>query len=61
MQNNTLTHAILYILLGVVLITIVMAVLTGKNGIINQEREKYNETHQEEVTEQDDEVLMHGN
>lgn len=51
MKKNTLVNAMIFILIGLVLLTIVIAVLTGKNGLINQEKEKYNETHVEEIQE----------
>ena len=52
MGKNTLTHAIIIILISLILLTVVFAVLTGKNGIINQEINKYNDTHVEEKQEQ---------
>lgn len=41
----------LFILIGLIFLTIIMAVLTGENGLISQEKEKYNNTHVEEIEE----------
>lgn len=51
MKKNTLVYAMLFILIGLIFLTVIMAVLTGKNGLINQEKEKYNNTHVEEIEE----------
>lgn len=51
MGNKTLTHALLYLLIGLVFGIIIFSVLFGKNGLIKQEIEKYNETHTEERQE----------
>lgn len=51
MKNNTLIHATIIGLIIVTLFTIVMMVMVGPNSIINQEKEKYNQTHTEERTE----------
>lgn len=51
MKKNTLVNAMLFILIGLIFLTVVMAVLTGENGLINQEKEKYNNTHTEEIEE----------
>lgn len=51
MGNRTLIRALLVILAVVTLITIVMLVLVGKNGLIQQELDEYNSTHIEENSE----------
>ena len=51
MGNRTLIKALLVILAVVTLITIVMLVLVGKNGLIQQELDEYNSTHIEENSE----------
>lgn len=51
MGNKTLIRATIIALVCLALFTIVMMVMVGPNSIINQEREKYNQTHVEERTE----------
>ncbi len=51
MKKNTLVYAMLFILIGLIFLTIIIAVLTGENGLISQEKEKYNNTHVEEIEE----------
>ncbi|MBR3720799.1 MAG: hypothetical protein IKN09_03565 [Clostridia bacterium] len=51
MKNNTLIHATIIGLILLTLFTIVMMVMIGPNSIINQEKEKYDQTHTEERTE----------
>ena len=48
MGNRTLIRGTVIGLIVLIFFTIIMLVLVGKNGLINQEREKYNETHMEE-------------
>ena len=36
---------------ALIFLTIIIAVLTGENGLISQEKEKYNNTHVEEIEE----------
>ncbi len=48
MGNDTLIRGVIIGIISLVLLTVVMMVLVGKNGIINQEIEKYKETHVEE-------------
>ncbi len=62
MKKNTLTNAILIILLSITLVTVIAMVLLGENGLINQEKEKYNNTHVEELQEkQGNNVLVINN
>ena len=44
-----LPKKILYILLTLVIVTLIFLVVFGNNGIIKRERENYNETHTEEM------------
>ena len=44
----TLTKKLLFVLLGVLIFTVIIFVLFGKNGVIQREQENYNETHMEE-------------
>ena len=44
-----LPKKILYILLTLVIVTLIFLVVFGNNGILKREREKYNETHVEEM------------
>ena len=44
-----LPKKILYILLALVIATLIFLVVFGNNGILKREREKYNETHVEEM------------
>lgn len=58
MKNNTMTFAMIFIIVGLIALTLVMLVLTGENGVINQEKEAYNETHQEEFFEDNNTVVV---
>lgn len=51
MGNNTLIRGVIIGIISLILFTIIMMVLLGKNGIINQEIKKYNDTHVEENAE----------
>lgn len=51
MGNKTLIRGTIIGLILLTLFTITMMVLLGKNGIINQELKKYNDTHVEENSE----------
>ena len=51
MKNNTLIHATIIGLVLLTLFTIVMMVMVGPNSIINQEKEKYEQTHTDERTQ----------
>lgn len=51
MKKNTMINATLFILLAVVIITIVMMVLIGEDGLINKEIKEYEDTHVEEKYE----------
>ncbi len=51
MGNNTLIKGIIIGVVSLILLTIIMMVLIGKNGLINQEIRKYNDTHVEENSE----------
>jgi len=48
MKNNTLIRATLITLVLLTLFTVIMLVLSGKNGLINKEIQRYNETHTEQ-------------
>lgn len=58
MKNNTMTFAMIFIIVGLIALTLIMLVLTGENGVINQEKESYNETHQEEFFEDNNTVVV---
>ena len=64
MGNKTLIRATIIGLVLLTLFTITMMVLIGKNGLINQEIKKYNDTHVEERSEEqnkdnkDDKVVI---
>jgi len=58
MKKNTLINATLIILFSLVIITIVMMVLIGENGIINKELKEYNDTHVEERYEKQGENIV---
>lgn len=51
MGNKTLIRGTIIGLVLLTLFTITMMVLLGKNGLINQEFKKYNDTHVEENSE----------
>ncbi len=51
MGENTLIRGVIIGIIVLILLTLIMAVLIGKNGIINQEIQKYNDTHIEENSE----------
>lgn len=51
MQNNSLIKRTLILLVALIFFTIIMMVLVGPNSIINQEKEKYDQTHVEEKSE----------
>ena len=51
MGNNTLIRGVIIGIISLILFTIIMMVLLGENGIINQEIKKYNDTHVEENAE----------
>jgi len=54
----SLTKKLLFTLLGVLIFTIIMVVLVGHNGLIQQETDHYNETHVEEREEKDNQVII---
>lgn len=58
MKKNTMTNAMIFILIGIILLTVVVAVLSGENGIIKQEMDKYNQTHIEENQEKQGENII---
>lgn len=53
MKKNTMIQATLWILLAVAIITIVMMVLVGEDGLINKEIKEYEDTHVEEKYEKE--------
>jgi hypothetical protein len=53
-----LPKRILYILLTLVIATLVFIVLFGNNGIVKRERENYNETHREEMEDNNNKVII---
>ena len=58
MKKNTFINATLIILFSLVIITIVLMVLIGENGIINKELEEYKDTHIEELNEKEEENVV---
>lgn len=61
MKKNTFLNATLIILFSLVIITVVMMVLIGENGIINKEIKEYNDTHVEEKYEKEREEVVNEN
>ena len=55
MGNNTLIRGTIITLILIALFTIVMLTLIGKDGLINREKEDYNNTHVEEINERNQE------
>lgn len=53
MDNFSLIKKTLILLVALVIFTIVMLVLVGPNSIINQEKQKYDQTHVEEKMEKE--------
>lgn len=51
MKKSTLIKATITILIALVFLAIIVPVLTKKGGIIDKEKEKYNQTHVEEINE----------
>lgn len=51
MGNQTLIRGTIITLVIVALFTIVMLTMVGENGLINREKEDYNNTHTEEINE----------
>lgn len=51
MDNFKFIKRSLILLVVITIFTIIMLVLIGENGLINQEIEDYNDTHVEENTE----------
>lgn len=51
MGNNTLIRGVIIGIISLIILTLVMMVLIGENGIINQEKKNYNDTHIEENSE----------
>lgn len=58
MKKNTFINATLFILAGVMVITIVMMVLVGENGIIKKAIKDYNDTHVEERYEKEEKNIV---
>lgn len=59
MDNNFKTTRRLLILLAVILLfTVMLLVLIGPNGLINQEIKDYNDTHVEENSEKRNEKVV---
>ncbi len=54
MGNKTLIRGTIIVLISVTLLTLVVMVLIGDNGLINKEIEKYKETHTEEIREKEE-------
>ena len=48
MKKNTVLNVTIFLIIAIILLALVVSVLKGENGLIAQEREKYNETHSEE-------------
>ena len=55
MGNNTLIRGTIITLILIALFTIVMLTLIGKDGLMNREKEDYNNTHVEEINERNQE------
>lgn len=57
-SNFKLIRRTLIILVALTIFTVMMLLLIGKNGLINQEIEKYNDTHVEENSEKENEKVV---
>lgn len=53
MGNKTLIRGTIILIIVLTLFTLIMMVLVGKNGWINQEKKNYDETHVEENLEKE--------
>ena len=53
MDNFSLIKKTLILLVALVIFTVVMLVLVGPNSLINQEKQKYDQTHVEEKLEKE--------
>ena len=58
MKNKTLTVKLLLLLAFLTIFTIFVYVLAGPNGLIQYEKDQYNETHSEEQQEKTNEVVV---
>ncbi len=58
MKNKSLTIKLLLLLAGLTIFTIFVYVLAGPNGLIQYEKDQYNETHSEEQQEKNNEVVV---
>ena len=57
-SNFKLIRRTLIILVALTIFTVMMLLLIGKNGLISQEIEKYNDTHVEENSEKENEKVV---
>lgn len=59
MDNNfKTTRRLLILLVAILIFTLLMLVLVGPNGLINQEIKEYNDTHVEENSEKNNEKVV---
>lgn len=58
MDNFKLIKKTLIILVVIAFFTVILLVLLGENGLINQEVENYNDTHVEENSEKQKEKIV---
>lgn len=58
MKKSTLIKATITILVTLILVAIIVPVLTKKGGIIDKEKEKYNQTHIEEINEKNNDTVV---
>ena len=58
MDNFKLIKKTLIILVVIAFFTVILLVLLGENGLINQEVEDYNDTHVEENSEKQKEKIV---
>lgn len=59
MDNNfKTTRRLLILLVAILLFTVMLLVLIGPNGLINQEIKDYNDTHVEENSEKRNEKVV---
>ncbi len=58
MKKSTLIKATITILIALVFLAIIVPVLTQKGGIIDKEKEKYNQTHVEEINEKNNNKVV---
>ena len=52
-KKNGIVHAFIALLVGLIFITVLGYLLLGEHGLINKEKQEYDDTHIEEVQERE--------